>query len=158
MNKRKNLYRRYWNKVDRKGANECWNWRGATNSSGYGMIKVGGKMVKTHRFAYQNWRGDIPDGMFVCHKCDNPACVNPLHLFLGTPADNMADRDAKGRQAKGEAHGCAKLTEADVVTIKNRLANGGETQTAIAAEYGVSKPAISRINTGKQWRDLPSPA
>ena len=142
---------RFWRNVDRKGANECWEWKGAKIRTGYGRFKVGGKMVYTHRWSYERYRSEIPDGMFVCHHCDNPACVNPLHLFLGTQADNMADRDAKGRQIKGEAHSGAKLTEADVVAIKRRLQAGGETHKAIATDYGVSQRLISRINTGRQW-------
>lgn len=162
MNKQRSVYYRYWNKVDRKGANECWNWKGVRTRAGYGQIRVDGKMVYTHRFAYQNWRGDIPDGMFVCHKCDNRSCCNPNHLFLGTPADNTADMIKKGRDSrpifKGEAHGSAKLTEVDVMAIKKRLTAGGESQKAIAADYGVRQQQISHINTGKSWSDLPSHA
>ena len=155
MNKQDSPYRRFWNKVDRKAANQCWNWKGGKGGKGYGLLGVDGKKVLVHRFAYENWRGDIPDGMFVCHKCDNRACVNPIHLFLGTHADNMADRNAKGRQAKlkGEANGQAKLSEANIVEIKKRI-TAGETQRAIAFDYGVAQSQISRVKDGRTWQSV----
>ena len=153
MNKQDSPYRRFWNKVDRKGANECWEWKGAKLNCGYGRFGVGGEVVLTHRFAYQNWRGNIPEGMYVCHKCDNRACCNPNHLFLGTHVDNMADMVRKGRQNKGEVNGQAKLSAANIVKIKKRLANG-ETQVAIAADYGVAQSQISRVKDGKTWSSV----
>lgn len=98
---------RFWAKVDR--TDDCWTWTAATTGSGYGRFghqNARGGWVAAHRFAYELANGPIPDGMFVCHKCDNPPCVNPSHLFLGTHQDNMRDMDAKGRRRGKELTHC----------------------------------------------------
>ena len=144
---------RFWQKVHRAGDTDCWQWVAATTGSGYGVFRIDGKLVRAHRWSYAKYRGEIPKGMHVCHHCDRPSCVRPSHLFLGTQADNLADMARKGRQAKGDTHGNSKLAETDVVAIKKRLANG-ESQTAIAADYGVSDSRISEIKKGKTWRHM----
>src|SRR5690606_33099234 len=99
--------------------------------------------------------GEIPDGMVVCHTCDNPSCVNPHHLFLGTPADNNQDRTRKGRTVApvGEEHGLSKLTEKQVLEIRE-LANEGMTKAAIARQYGVDRGTIYHIVNRITWRHL----
>jgi ribosome-binding protein aMBF1 (putative translation factor) len=114
-------------------------------------------MVKSNRMAWRLANGaEIPVGMSVCHHCDNPPCCNPAHLFLGSHRENMADRDAKGRQAcnpgrRGETSPAAKLTEADVLAIRRRYAGGGISQAALASEYGVAQSTISKITRRVRW-------
>jgi hypothetical protein len=92
---------RFWCHVDKRGPDDCWNWK-ASRVKGYGQIRISEtEVIRAHRVAWEYTRGPIPDGLFACHKCDNPSCCNPSHLFLGTAQDNADDKVAKGRQAKG---------------------------------------------------------
>ena len=136
---------------DRDERTGCRNWTGCKNGDGYGMISVAGATIKAHRAAYQAWIGPIPRGMLVCHKCDNPSCIEPDHLFLGTPAANSDDRNKKGRTPKGSMSGTAKLDEATVAEI---LRCEGSTAT-LAAKYGVGKSTIQNIKSGNGWRHVP---
>jgi hypothetical protein len=99
------LMTRFWSFVDVRDEGECWPWRGACNSSGYGRFKADGKDYKAHRVSRSLLRGDVHAGVVVRHSCDNPGCCNPAHLLTGTQADNVADRQARGRQAKGPRNG-----------------------------------------------------
>jgi hypothetical protein len=138
----------------------CWNWTSKKDQRGYGVLLVEGKYRNTHRLSHELHRGAIPVGMFVCHRCDNPSCMNPDHLFLGTHADNMRDKVSKGRQSRvpggsmhGEKNGSCKLSEAEVIEILNAK---GVTQTALAEKYGVSSGQISKIQRGVKWSALSS--
>jgi hypothetical protein len=133
----------------------CIEWTGCRKEEGYGQINHGGKIVYTHRLAWELKHGPIPPGMEVCHSCDNPPCCNDVHLYLGTHQENMADRDAKGRgnQVKGEDSGRSKLTTADVLKIRRLLA-AGELQRVIAADFGVLHQTVSKIKSGKLWKHL----
>lgn len=105
------LVERFWRAVDKTGA--CWNWTGSVNTWGYGQIRdEDGKYTTAHRISYRLAHGSIPPGQSVLHRCDNTRCVNPEHLFLGSQADNMADKTAKGRQAKGDQHGMSRVSKA----------------------------------------------
>lgn len=151
--------------LDRLGwtvtASGCWEWNGSRTEKrgGYGQVSVGGrsgKVMKAHRLAYMRWVGEIPAGMFVCHHCDNPPCINPDHLFIGTNRDNHNDMTKKGRgfvpiSLRGEKSNSAKLTEADVKTIRYKIATGVSI-SQIGREYGVTKQAIWRIKERKTWK------
>lgn len=132
----------------------CVHWQGPVNRKGYGKFWFNGTSENAHRVAWKITHGPIPDGMHVCHHCDNPRCVNVGHLFLGTIGDNMRDRTAKRRQAWGERNGNAKLAVADVLRIRMRLASG-EPGSEIARAFLVSKNAVSRIRLGRSWNLLP---
>lgn len=144
--------------VDMSG--DCWIWTGAKNSEGYGTYRKG----KAHRISFERAFGTIPDGMVVCHRCDNPSCVNPAHLFIGTVAENNRDRALKGRSKgtfksdashpsrtrSGERHWSAKLSAAEVQSIRARR-NSGESVKALAAHFNVHHATISRI-ARREWR------
>jgi len=127
----------------------CWLWDGSTKKDGYGQFGIGGsgKTRSAHRVSYELYKGPIPNGYFVCHKCDNPACVNPDHLFVGTPGENTADRDAKGRTALGEKNGKSKLTEQQVKLIRE----SNLSERKIAAMLGFHRGTINAVRRGKTW-------
>lgn len=136
----------------------CWEWAGGRFDTGYGAFSVRGKTRYAHRVSYAEFVGPIPDGHMVCHHCDNPCCINPEHLFLGTAADNMADKAAKGRSNRGEKSNTSRLTERQVVVIKQFLrrhpplrGQHGGPCTFLARWFGVTQTAISLIHAGKNW-------
>ena len=148
---------RFWSKVNK--TDSCWLWIGAPDRKGYGVVQVPGRgLQRAHRIAWELVNGPILDGLFVCHDCpegDNPRCVNPSHLWLGTNDQNMADMAAKGRanggHLQGERNGFARLTDATVRAIRERYAAGGISQQALADEYGVVQTTISRAIRGDRW-------
>tara|TARA_R110000868_G_scaffold94607_3_gene260955 strand:+ start:2439 stop:3164 length:726 start_codon:yes stop_codon:yes gene_type:complete len=156
-----NLFlKRFWEKVDKTpgfGENfDCWRWLAGTYDGGYGKMRISkDKERGAHRISWEIHNGPIPDKMEVCHKCDNPGCVNPEHLFLGTHKENMEDRELKGRRTapKGEKNGMSKLVLEQVIEIKNQLKNG-TSGADLARKYGVSKTQISWIKLGKSWKDV----
>jgi hypothetical protein len=130
-----------------KGATDaCWIWTGSRHKFGYGYIRHEGRTLLAHRVSWQLSKGEIPSGLCVLHRCDNPPCVNPAHLFTGDHADNAADKVSKGRET---APG-AKLTSARVAEII--AARGSTSQRAIAERFGVSQGTVSLIYAGKIWR------
>ena len=132
-------------------ATGCWNWLGSLDYKGYGLMMRGRKNVRAHRYFYEQMVGPIPDGHMVCHRCDNRACVNPEHLFVGTAKENYDDSVLKGRETRGEKHGSAKLTEAKVLAIR---ANRSMSRAEMATYYGVSPDNIGCIVAGKSWKHL----
>ena len=143
----------FWEKV-KKGENpdDCWEWLGAFNQkiNGYGQFSERRKKISAHRYCWKLHNGTIPDGMRVCHSCDNTGCVNPAHLFLGTAADNSKDMVRKGRSSFGEKNGQARLTEESVKAII--LEKG--TLLEIGEKYGISFQHVSGIKNGKRWKHL----
>ena len=135
----------------------CWEWTACKLPAGYGYFGVAGRMQYAHRVAYQLYVGEIGEDLFVCHHCDNPSCVNPSHLFLGTNTDNSRDCWSKGRgvtpDSSGEKNGKAKLTEKNVRTIRTMLA-AGTTHRIIAKKFGVKRAAISKIACGRTWKNV----
>lgn len=128
----------------------CLLWTGSVNKDGYGLFWLNRKYETAHRVAWRWANGSIPEESCVLHRCDTPPCVLPEHLFLGTQQDNVADKVAKTRQARGETSGLAKLTWSEVSLIR-RLANQ-HSRMALARRFNVSKRAIQFIVQGKTWR------
>ena len=150
---------RFWSMVNRTGEADCWLWTGHRNDRGYGTINrgrrtAGGKPVLAHRLSWELHRGVIPRGLFVCHSCDNPSCVNPSHLFVGTCSDNNADMRMKGRHKIGSDDPRAKLTESVVREIRRRVASG-EPQRHLADEFGVSASTVCSVVAGHTWKHVP---
>lgn len=137
---------RFWSKVDKTSATGCWNWTATRNAQGYGAIRHNRKMVAAHRLVWEMTNGPIPDGLDVCHHCDNPSCVNPSHLFLGTHGDNMLDMAIKERRI-------FKLTQRDVKEIR-RLRSEGRLLSDIAELFGISSSSVSGIALGRTWKHV----
>lgn len=149
--------RDFWSLVDRREQHACWAWLGDRSPDGYGKFRYKSKYALTHRLAYEFTNGPIPQGMLICHKCDNPSCVNPNHLFVGTYQDNVDDMIAKGRQKKalGENAGRAKLTEVQVMEIRKRYAAGDATTVSLGVEYGVDASTIGSAVKRETWKHIP---
>jgi hypothetical protein len=157
---------RFWPKVQVGGPDECWEWQ-AGKSHGYGAFGIGGRSgghTTAHRFSYELANGPVPEGMFVCHHCDNPPCVNPAHLYAGTSKDNVRDMVTRGRAKGGpkpggkrppgynrktreddRRGGIRKFTDEQERQIAERYAAGGVSKSALAREHGVSQPTITAI-------------
>ena len=144
---------RFWAKVDIRDPDDCWNWKAAKTSEGYGSFWYGDKTVGTHRLAYQLARGPIPERGHVLHHCDNPPCVNPGHLYIGTPNDNMLDAYARGQKipTRNELNGNSKLTMEKAREI--RSLSHALTQDHLARMFGVHQSTISLVINNKRWTE-----
>lgn len=145
---------KFWDKVALpEDRSDCWNWTAGTRS-GYGNLKINQVSLKAHRLSYALHYSVLPANLLVCHHCDNPLCVNPHHLFLGTDADNAKDKVSKGRQSrkgqKGTRNGNAKINDEQLAEIRARIA-AGETNVSIAKDYPIGHAMVSRIRKGRSY-------
>lgn len=167
---------RFWSKVSKEGPvhpihGQCWVWIGCKLNGRSGRMQMGRSVgVRyAHRVSWEIHNGEIKDGLFVCHKCDNPSCVNPAHLFLGTQKDNMQDASEKNRMASGENHGWSlhpelipkgeqngrsKLTESEVLEIRGLYKTGRYSQTDLGRLFGVTNTAIRKVVLRQRWKHI----
>lgn len=134
----------------------CWEWQGSKAFYNYGTMCFEKSLYRTHRVAYETFIGPIPNGLFVCHHCDNPPCVNPSHLFVGTQTDNIRDKEAKGRgnHTSCQEHGSSKLTNRQVIKIIELYASKTMNQRQLANKFNVHQSQISKLIKGLQFSKL----
>ena len=145
----------FWSYVQKGSDDECWLWKGSLNYKGYGIF--GHRFERyVHRMAYEYVMGSIPKGLLVCHHCDNPPCVNPRHLFVGSPSDNTLDAQRKGRLVTfcGSLHICAKLTEQTVKKLREIALVGKPCKAELARRFGISPSALWSILSYKTWKHI----
>lgn len=133
----------------------CWEYEGARNSDGYGCFQVQKKFYLAHRASYETWVGPIPTGLLVRHKCDNPPCINPDHLELGTQADNVGDRETRNRayHPSGDKHWSRRMSLEKARQIRSKYAEGGRSLVSLGEEYGCSAQSISLIVRNLTWKE-----
>lgn len=156
---------RFWGKVQKRGGDQCWEWTAGRTSAGYGAFWTGRRDILAHRMSYILAVAPVPLAMYVCHHCDNPLCVRPSHLFIGTAKDNMQDAVSKGRiatgdrngsrihpdrRAKGERQGASKLTEQLVCDMRVAY-RAGKNQYELARDFGVHRSTAMRAVMGETW-------
>jgi len=152
------LTKRFWKKANILDENSCWEWKAGLDSKGYGSFGINYKSIRAPRVAYMILYGkySIPEGMSVCHACDNRKCVNPSHLFIGSNYDNVQDRHTKGRDgsAKGQNHGRSKLTNENVYYIRESFSNGLKTRKELCDMFSMSIGMIKNIINGNYWKSV----
>lgn len=149
-----NIAARFWSKVDIRGDNECWGWNSVLDRHGYGEFSVGHTKYIASRMAWIVSNGDIPRGLCVLHSCDNPACVNPKHLHLGTKQDNSTEMSIRGRSTTGERSSFARLTWDKVKEIRRKFHNEKMGCVKLYKEYGVCRRTIENIVYNKTWKEI----
>lgn len=147
---------RFWARVIKGDDGACWRWNAPRHNFGYGTLSKDRTLVSAHRFSWELHFGQIPQGMLVCHGCDNPECTNPEHLFLGTHKDNVQDMIQKRRNVTtpGEKNGTSKLTESDVREIRDMVARGATNTDALADAFSVSRTCINHVIRRSTWAHI----
>jgi len=150
------LEQRFWQKVDKRSDDECWEWTASTNIHGYGQLWIRNTFIVASRASWIVHFSYIPDGLCVCHRCDNRKCVNPNHLFLGTHQDNSNDMKKKGRSLnqKGENNHATKLTDNDILNVRKMWVSGKHRQKEIMGIFNLSRVSLWRIISYRTWKSV----
>lgn len=141
-------------RLKENAATGCLEWQAGRDAYGYGRLFFNGRQERSHRVAWIRAHGAIPAGMHVCHRCDNPPCCNPDHLFLGSNTDNRRDSVRKGRAPRGELQGNSKLTRGDIERVRDIARVGNRSQREIASYFDMSQKHVSRVIRGDAWRHV----
>ena len=151
------LEERFWEKIDKRSDDECWEWMASCNKYGYGQLWFGNTFISSHRVSWMIHFGDIPEKLCVLHKCDNRKCANPNHLFLGTYQDNSDDMKSKGRSLNqhGDNNHAAKITSEDVLRMREMWKSGKCRQKEIMKIFNISRVELWRIISYRNWKDVP---
>lgn len=147
--------RRFWSYVHIAGEDDCWNWIGG-RANGYGIFRIGKRSIGSHRFSYLMANGNIPDDLLVMHSCDNPSCVNPKHLRAGTQTENISDMYKRNRAVdnSGENSAHAKVTEKEVIEIREKYYKDNITQSQLSKMYNLSQPSVNEIIHRRTWKHI----
>lgn len=146
------ILERFWSKIDKENnPNDCWEWMACKNRKGYGDFGINGITYQAHRLSFLIHNGGSVDGMLVCHKCDNPSCVNPDHLWVGTTQENTLDMLKKGRSLKGEYHPISKLTEEIVLRIRLLYQGGGHSHSTLSQMFAIHSRTVGNIVNRERW-------
>ena len=147
---------RFWAKVAVTGEDACWEWMGEVHDHGYGIFYIGSRKLRAHRAAYELSIGPIPEGLYVCHHCDNRACCNPAHLFIGTPQENMDDMVRKGRSARAFRIARCRFTDAQVLAMV-AMRKAGASVSEVSGLFGVSQRYLRDLMCGRRrtcaWKE-----
>lgn len=143
---------RFWEKVKISEDDKCWEWLAGKFKDGYGVFWFQNHTIRAHRFSWKLHYGYLSDDVLVLHKCDNPICVNPNHLFIGSHQDNMRDKHQKGHTAKGEKCGRSKLTLRQINEIRKLYSKGKRTQQSLSEQFGITQTQISNIVRFYSWK------
>jgi len=151
MGRLKNNLEDVWKKINKKENDDCWEWVGALSNNGYGAFVLNQKTYSSHRIVYELIYGSISSGYCILHKCNNPSCCNPSHLYLGTHADNSKQMVNEGRSCRGEKNGRSKLNVEQIREIRRLYSTGKYYQRELGIRFGVSRSEIGRIVNGIMW-------
>ena len=143
------LLERFWENVDVRGENDCWEWQASRTTAGYGVIYWNGENTYTHRLSLEFDNRPVSSRFHACHTCDNPPCVNPKHLFVGSPRGNMLDKVAKGRHTHGENHPHSKLSDLEISEIRRLVSENGII-VDIAKQFNVSRGYVTELASNRK--------
>jgi len=149
MGRPKNILKDVWKRINKRDENDCWEWVGGKDKDGYGRMMIDRHNYRTHRLTYIETYGSIPEGLIICHRCNNPSCCNPNHLYAGTIRENSQQCTKEGRRVSGEKHYKTILSDKDILKIRSLYSTGTFSQRELGRMFGVTQAAIWYIINNK---------